>query len=142
MLGACRINFTLLFWFALSNAAMATSVPQPTGYWVLENISTDTPYGGLKLDKPGRFELLMYDNLCQLYKAEGGIRQKSEQTWVLRNSVDHSNTFIMTKKAQQLQLVDTEGVHMLFSETTSQKLKQGIRRNCQNHQSHNNKAKK
>ena len=142
MLEACRPGFTILFWVVLSNIAVGASVPQPTGYWVLENTNNDMPYGGLKLDQPKHFELLMYDSDCQLYKVNGGIRQKSEQAWELKNSVDHSNTFIMTKKVQQLQLVDTEGVRMLFTETTPKKLKQGISRNCQNHQSHNNKVKK
>lgn len=142
MLEAYRFHVALLFWFSLSNIAIAAPVFQPAGYWVLDNTNKDMPYGGLKLDKPKHFELLMYDSDCQLYKAEGGIKQKSHQTWELKNSVDHSNTFIMTKKAQQLLLVDTEGVQMLFTETTLQKLKQGINQNCQNHQSHNNKAKK
>lgn len=142
MLEACRSCFVILIMSALSSIATGASVSQPTGYWVLKNTDNDMPYGGLKLDKPKHFELLMYDSDCLLYKAEGGIRQKSEQTWELKNSVDHSNTFIMTKKAQLLQLVDTEGVQMLFTETTSQKLKQGISQNCQNHHSHNNKGTK
>ena len=141
MLETCRPSFTILFWFALSNIAMAASVSQPSGYWMLENTNNDMPYGGLKLDKPEHFELLLYDSDCQLYRAEGSIRKKLEQTWELKNSVDHSNTFIMTRQAYQLQLVDTEGVKLLFTKTTSQKLKQGIRQHCQNHQSHN-KAKK
>lgn len=142
MLRVCRPSAIFLFWFALSNFAITAYASQPTGYWVLENTNNEMPYGGLKLEKPKHFELLMYDSDCQLYKAEGGIRQKSEQTWELKNSVDHSNTFIMTKQAQQLQLVDTEGVKMLFTETTPQKLKQGISKNCRIHPSHNNKVKK
>ena len=141
MLGACRPSFIFLLWFAVSNLALAASVSQPTGHWVLKNTNNDMPYGGLKLIKPKQFELLMYDSGCQLYKVEGSIRQKSEQIWELKSSVDHSNTFIMTRDARQLQLVDTEGVKMLLTETTSQKLQQGISQHCQHHQSHN-KAKK
>ena len=142
MLETCLRSSILLFWFALSNTVMAAPVSQPSGYWVLENTNNDMPYGGLKLDGPKHFELLMYDSDCQLYTAEGGVRKKSEQTWELKSSVDHSNTFVMTRKAQQLQLVDTEGVQMLFTKTTLQKLKLGVRQNCQNLQSNNNKAEK
>lgn len=137
MLEACRKHFVHLTWFALSNIVLAA---QPSGYWVLENTNNDMPFGGLKLDKPKHFELLMYDTDCQLYQAEGGIKQKSEHTWELKSAVDHSNTFIMTMKARQLQLIDTEGVRMLFLKTTPEKLKQGISQHCHNHRTHNNKA--
>lgn len=130
-----------MFCLLISCFIMAGSSTQPSGYWVLDNISDETPYGKLELDHPMSFKLLIYDCACQHYKAEGSVRKKTEQSWELKNAADYSNTFIMTRKEKKLQLVDTEGQCLLFSKTTSKTLEQGVSQHCPKNPSFNNKVK-
>lgn len=129
MLLACRRASLLLSGFLLSGAvttAFAAQPTQPTGYWVLENKDSETPYGGLKLNRPKSFSLLLFDSNCQLYRAEGSIRQK-KGTWELKNQADHSNVFTMTEENHKLKLVDTEGQVMLFTSVSEAELEKELK---------------
>ena len=99
---------------------------------MLENTDPDMPFGGLKLNKSDHFELLIYDNECQLYSVEGSIKQKSNASWELKNSVDYSNTFLMVREDKKLKLVDTEDQTMFFLETTQSKLMNEVKQHCKN----------
>ncbi len=110
-------------------SATADSQP-PRGFWLLESVNEETPYGGLKLNTPNKFTLLIYDNHCKLYTVNGSIKQKSDNSWELKNHVDYSNTFILKRRGDKLELVDTEDEQLLFTLTTADELKQGIRAYC------------
>ena len=132
MLMACRRASLLLSGFLVTSAVLAASGGHPKGFWMLENTDSDMPFGGLKLNKNDHFELLIYDNECQLYSVEGSIKQKSTTSWELKNSVDYSNTFLMVRENKKLKLVDTEDQKMFFFETTQSKLEKEIKQHCKN----------
>ncbi|MFK0573839.1 hypothetical protein [Endozoicomonas sp.] len=129
MLIACRRASLLLSGFLISGAvtaALAEESMQPNGYWVLENKDSEKPCGGLTLNRSKTFSLLVFDSNCQLYRAEGEIRQK-QGAWELKNHADHSNVFILTEDAQRLKLVDTEGQVMLFTSASEAELEEELR---------------
>lgn len=128
------IKKTMIFLFAfiLFNSAIVHADSKPSGFWTLENVNDQMPYGGLTFDRTGQFTLMLYDDNCQLHTVEGGIKQKTNNKWELKSAVDYSNVFTMTIAENKLQLVDTEGVHLLFSETSKQALRSGIKKHsCQ-----------
>ena len=127
LITCCRASL-LLSGFLISGAvatALANQAEQPDGFWVLENKDPEKPYGGLKLNRPKAFSLLVFDSNCQLYKVDGNVRRK-EHSWELKNQVDHSNVFTLTRKSKKLRLVDTEGQEMLFTEATEAELQQEL----------------
>lgn len=129
MLFACRRASLLLSGFLISGAVTATLAAQstqPDGYWVLENKDSEKPYGALKLNRPKAFSLLVFDSNCQLYRVEGEVLQKNN-SWELKNQADHSNVFILTKKAKKLKLVDTEGQVMLFTSVSEAELEEELK---------------
>ncbi len=126
MLITCRRASLLLSSILLSGAVTAALAAQPTGYWVLENKDSETPYGGLKLSRPKTFSLLLFDSNCQLYRAEGSIRQK-KGIWELKNQADHSNVFTLSREDKKLKLVDTEGQVMLFTSVSETELENELK---------------
>ena len=123
---AHRPALLFLFLGCFIPCAIAAQEPaQPTGYWVLENKDDEKPFGGLKLDRPESFSLLVFDSNCQLYQMDGNIRKK-HQAWELKNRHDHSNTFVLTREANKLKLVDTEGQVMLFIPSSKEKLNKAV----------------
>lgn len=112
-------RFSAFLLCAAITVPLAAKSMQPDEYWVLENRDPEKPYGGLKLNRlNSRFAILLFDSNCQLYRAEGNVRQNNQginAVWELKNQADHSNVFIMTEEAHSLKLVDTEGQIMLFT---------------------------
>ena len=106
---ARRVAF-LLVCMVVWEAAWAT---EPDGYWILDTIDAETPAGGLKLNQPQSFSLLLFDSNCELYQAKGKVKKK-EHAWQLKNQADHSNVFMLTQEPPKLKLVDTEGQTLLF----------------------------
>ena len=83
--------------------------------------------GGLKLDQPQSFSLLLFDSNCKLYQADGKVRKKG-QAWELKNQADHSNVFTLTKEHSKLKLVDTEGQVMLFTPASKSELDDSLKK--------------
>lgn len=126
MLMACR-RFALFFSGCLITCSViAASDSHPKGFWILKNTDSEIPFGSLRLDQSDHFELLVYDSGFKVYIVEGAIRQKNDSQWELKDSVDNSNTFLMSRDGNELKLVDTENQHLLFAETTENKLKKAI----------------
>ncbi len=129
MLIASRRASLLLSSFLITGAVAAveaSKVGEPEGFWILENRDPEKPYGGLKLNRPNAFSLLVFDSNCQLYKVEGKIRRRAH-SWELKNHADHSNVFILTRESQKLRLVDTEGQEMLFTAASEAELEQELK---------------
>lgn len=133
MLILCRRASLLLSGFLVTSATMA-SVPSaeepPGGFWELEISNDDMPYGGLKLDHPNTFTLLMYDSNCQLYTINDPMKKKSPHTWELKHNEDYNSIFLLTKKEKKLELMDTEGQKMMFSASSEARLAKGISQHC------------
>ncbi|WP_299734929.1 hypothetical protein [uncultured Endozoicomonas sp.] len=125
---------SLLISGLLLSSIVAADVAQPSGYWLLENSDDEKPFGSLKLDKPNQFALLVSDSNCELYQVTGSVREK-QNNWELKSQNDHSNVFILTREADRIKLMDTEGQLMMFVPSSKKDLDQSInrisRQNCQ-----------
>ncbi len=132
MLSACRRAYLLFSGFLITTAVIAIPAGHPEGFWILENTGTEVPFGGLRLNHANLFKLLIYDDNCQLHTVEGTIKQKTTNSWELKNTFDYSNTFLMTQQDRQLILIDTEDTDqkMFFTETTQSKLDNQIKLHC------------
>ena len=121
-----RRKTPLLFLVCLM-VSVAAQATEPAGYWILANVDAETPAGGLKLDQPQSFSLLLFDSNCKLYQADGKVRKKG-QAWELKNQADHSNVFTLTKEHSKLKLVDTEGQVMLFTPASKSELDDSLKK--------------
>ncbi|OED48062.1 hypothetical protein ACH42_02725 [Endozoicomonas sp. (ex Bugula neritina AB1)] len=126
MLMVSRKVYLLFSGLLITSAVIAAGNGHPKGLWMLEKIDSEIPFAGLRLNKNDRFELLVYDNMYQLYAIEDPIKQKSDSSWELKNNADYSNTFLMTMDRNKLRLVNTDDQKMFFFKTTQNKLKNAI----------------
>lgn len=129
LIACCRASLLIsgVLISGVITAALSNQTEQPDGFWVLENKDLEKPCGGLKLNRPQTFSLVVFDSNCQRYQVEGKVRRR-EHSWELKSQVDHSSVFTLTRESNRLRLVDTEGLEMLFTPATEAELEQELNR--------------